>query len=86
MDPTLCVSSGVINELKQRTFITITYVNCKLACVARVELLCLGYFKDGHEGRPASTQANCKLQLFPHSLVVVLSLFGGGWGVGRIVS
>ena len=37
----------------------------------------------GHERRPACTQANCKLQLFHHSLVVVLPLFmagGGGFG------
>ena len=56
----MCFFRSNNRELKQRTFITVTYVNCKLACVARVELLCPGYFKDVHEGRTASTQANCK--------------------------
>ena len=77
-----CFFRGNNRELKQRTFITLTYVNCD--CFPRVELLCPGYFKDVHEGRTASTQANCKLQLFPHSLVVVLSLFLAG--VGGVVS
>ena len=76
------VSSGVIigSLYKQRTFITMTHVNCKSACVTRVELLCPGYFTciGGHKRRPTSMQANSRLQCFSHSLVVVLSLFCRG--------
>lgn len=77
----MCFFRGNNKELKQRTFITLTYVNCKLLLSSGGVAVPAGYFKDGHEGRPTSTQANCKLQLFPHSSrVVVLSLFLAGEG------
>ena len=79
-----CFFRGNNRELKQRTFITLTYVNCKLL-LSSGGVAVPGYFKDGHERRPASTQANCKLQLFPHWLVVVLSLFLAGGGGSRLI-
>ena len=54
-----CFFRGNNRELKQRTFITVTYVNCKLL-LSSGGVAVPGVFKDGHEGRPASTQANCK--------------------------